>query len=63
MTYEFINKLDEDSYCKPWLKVTPYKAVIMPGESYLTLYHTVQTFNDSREESFGKHCGKRRKCW
>ena len=29
----------------------------------LTLYHTIPTFNDPREEGFGKHCGKRRKCW
>ena len=29
----------------------------------LTLYHTIPTFNDPKEEAFGKHCGKRRKCW
>ena len=29
----------------------------------LTLYHTIPTFNDPKEEGFGKHCGKRRKCW
>ena len=29
----------------------------------LTLYHTIPTFNDPKEESFGKHCWKRRKCW
>ena len=29
----------------------------------LTLYHTIPTFNNTIEESFGKHCGKRRKCW
>ena len=29
----------------------------------LTLYHTVPTFKDPKEEGFGKHCGKRRKCW
>ena len=29
----------------------------------LTLYHTIPTFNDPKEEDFGKHCGKRRKCW
>ena len=28
-----------------------------------TLSHTIPTFNDPKEESFGKHCGKRRKCW
>ena len=26
----------------------------------LTLYHTIPTFNDPKEEAFGKHCGKRR---
>ena len=29
----------------------------------LTLYHTIPTFNDPKEEDFGKDCGKRRKCW
>ena len=29
----------------------------------LTLYHTIPTYNDPKEEGFGKHCGKRRKCW
>ena len=29
----------------------------------LTLYHTIPTFNDPKEEGFGKHCGERRKCW
>ena len=27
---------------------------------WLTLYHTILTFNDPKEEGFGKHCGKRR---
>ena len=27
-----------------------------------TLYHTIPTFNDPKEEGFGKQCGKRRKC-
>ena len=30
---------------------------------WLTLYHTIRTFNDPKEEGFGKHRGKRRKCW
>ena len=30
---------------------------------YLTLYHTITTFNDPEKEAFWKHCGKRRKCW
>ena len=29
----------------------------------LTLYHTILTFNDLKEDGFGKHCGERRKCW
>ena len=29
----------------------------------LTLYHTIPTFNNPIEEGFGKHCGKRKKCW
>ena len=28
-----------------------------------TLYHTILTFNYLKMEPFGKHCGKRRKCW
>ena len=26
----------------------------------LTLYHTIPTFNDPKEEGFGKHCRKKR---
>ncbi|CAL1542649.1 unnamed protein product [Lymnaea stagnalis] len=29
--FEFINKLDDPTYCKPWLKVTPCKSVILSG--------------------------------
>ena len=29
----------------------------------LTLYQAILTFNDPGEEGFGKHWGKRRKCW
>ena len=32
-------------------------------QSGLTHYHTIPTFNDPKVEGFGKHCGKRRKCW
>ena len=28
----------------------------------LTLYHTIPTFDHPKEEGFGKHYGKRRKC-
>lgn len=31
--FEFINKLEEQSYCQPWLKITPFKSVITPGSS------------------------------
>ena len=29
----------------------------------LILCHTLPTFNDPKEDGFGKHCGKKRKCW
>lgn len=33
LTFEFIKKPNEISYCKDWLRITPYKASIKPGES------------------------------
>ena len=30
---------------------------------WLTLYHSIPTFNDPKEEGFGKHCVKMGKCW
>ena len=30
---------------------------------WLTLHHTISTFNDPEKEAFRKHCGKRRKYW
>ncbi|XP_077976840.1 inositol polyphosphate 5-phosphatase OCRL-like [Glandiceps talaboti] len=30
--FEFINKLEDRSYCKPWLKVEPSMCFIMPGD-------------------------------
>ncbi|XP_046544350.1 inositol polyphosphate 5-phosphatase OCRL-like [Haliotis rubra] len=30
--FEFINKLDDISFCKPWLNVTPCKDSILPGD-------------------------------
>ena len=33
-----------------------------PQRYNLTLYHTVQSFNDPEKEAFGKHCRKKRKC-
>ena len=29
----------------------------------LTFYNIIPTFKDHKEEGFGKHCEKRRKCW
>ena len=29
----------------------------------LALYDTIPTFNNPKNEGFGKQCGKRRKCW
>ena len=42
--------------------VTVTRWFIQPTER-LTLYHAIPTFNDPKEEGFGKHCGKGRKCW
>ena len=39
------------------------KFVIWEKVKRLTLYHTIPPFNNPKEEGFGKHCGKRRKCW
>lgn len=30
--YEFIKKLNDTSFCKPWLSVRPYSSFIMPGD-------------------------------
>ncbi|XP_044755725.1 inositol polyphosphate 5-phosphatase OCRL isoform X2 [Coccinella septempunctata] len=30
--YEFIKKLDEQSYCKEWMRITPYYGIVNPGE-------------------------------
>lgn len=30
--FEFIKKLDEQTYCKDWLRITPYCGTINPGE-------------------------------
>ena len=30
---------------------------------FLTLYHTIPTFNNLEKEDFWKHCETRRKCW
>ncbi|XP_052089119.1 inositol polyphosphate 5-phosphatase OCRL-like [Mytilus californianus] len=33
VNFEFIQKLDEPSYCKPWMMASPSKAVITPGKN------------------------------
>ena len=30
---------------------------------FLTLYHTIPSFNNPEKDAFSKHCGKGRKCW
>ncbi|BFZ10183.1 hypothetical protein BsWGS_13221 [Bradybaena similaris] len=30
--FEFVNKLNDSSFCRPWLKVTPSKSVIQEGQ-------------------------------
>ncbi|KAK7791378.1 hypothetical protein R5R35_007912 [Gryllus longicercus] len=32
VTFEFIKKLDDSSYCKDWLNIEPFAGFIMPGE-------------------------------
>ena len=41
---------------KRWLGETMY-------EISVNSLHTIPTFNDRKEEGFGKHCGIRKKCW
>ena len=40
------------------LDVTQIKEIV-----FLTLYHTISTFNNPEDGAFWKHYGKRRKCW
>lgn len=34
--FEFINKLDETTYCKEWLQIQPYTSFIEPGKLFKT---------------------------
>ena len=52
----FSNQVDLLVHKKYNLKITFTK-------TFLTLYHTIPTFNYPKEEGFGKHCWKWRKCW
>ena len=47
-------ELNVDSYKNIWFSALTIQ---------LTVYHIIPTFNDPKEESFGKHFEKRRKCW
>ena len=44
------------------LVVSIFSSPTMISKAF-TLYHIILTFNNPEEESFGKHCGKRRKWW
>lgn len=37
--FEFIKKLDEPSYCKEWLRITPYSGTINPGNLNANLFN------------------------
>ena len=54
----------ESNTTSEWLNdmVKPIKYYVSI-KCLLTLYQTILTFNDPKEEGFGKHCRKRRKCW
>ena len=39
------------------------KSKLLSFSKELTLYYLIQTFNNPKNVSFRKHCGKRRKCW
>ena len=42
MQFEFIKKLNESAYCKPWLSAEPSKAVINVGTYKEVLYYSSQ---------------------
>ncbi|CAG5118177.1 unnamed protein product, partial [Candidula unifasciata] len=54
--FEFVNKLNEPSFCRPWLKVTPSKSVIQEGqccEVHVEVYvdkTTVSKLNSGQEK-------------
>ncbi|WAR08975.1 OCRL-like protein [Mya arenaria] len=49
VTFEFINKPDEDTYCKPWLKVSPSSAIPISGN------YIVSSFGSSIEALVQMH--------
>lgn len=36
--FEFINKPDEESYCKQWLNASPSRGFLLPGEASLLTF-------------------------
>ena len=42
MQFEFIKKLSESAYCKPWLSAEPSKAVINVGTYKVMFYYSTQ---------------------
>lgn len=54
--FEFIKKLDDAGYCKPWLSAKPYKSVVEPGLScdiHLEVYvdkATVSSLNSGQDK-------------
>ena len=42
-----------------WVKISIL--CLFAGQTCLILYHTIPTFNDPKDEGFGKHCGKKKK--
>ena len=49
--------------CFHSLQSISFLLVVQGGRLYLTLYHTILTYNDPERDGFWKYCGKRRKCW
>ncbi|CAB9525107.1 II inositol 1,4,5-trisphosphate 5-phosphatase [Seminavis robusta] len=54
--YRFVPKLDENTLCKPWIKVEPPYGLIIPGDQPATINvtitvdrHTAQLLNQGRE--------------
>ena len=60
-----INNLDKELDNDTNSLSSSISAGLSSGEFYmlLTLYHKILTFKDLKEESFGKPCGRRKKCW
>ena len=64
-----INIAQRDFFCE-WLEMFLEKEKILvtsiaffSHNVFLILYHTILTFNNLKEDGFGKQCEKRQKCW